>query len=169
MRDYVAGTPDTRIDATIAYRDGSAASYPFPLRCLPLADTAPASADIELHVALLSIRHTDMDPVVDGAWLRNSEVSRPRPAAQTDDFVYGTSLTQLDALTDSGHRTALLHLYQTGLDTAIVGFYRAVTVHLLAHPGTLAVIPMFAAVPRPGTPDTTRFRPGRPWCTRGRS
>lgn len=169
LRDFVTGTPETRVDATIAYRDGSAAVHPFPLRCLPLADIAPASADIELHLALLSIRHTDMDPVVDGAWLRNAEVSRPRPAAQTDDFVYATSLAQLAVLTDSGRRTAALHLYQTGLDSAIVGFYRAVTVHLIAHPGSLAVIPMFAAVPRPGAPDTTQFRTGSPWCTKGRS
>jgi hypothetical protein len=170
LHEYVRGLPSTRVDAAIAYRDGSAASHPFPLRCLPLVQTPPEHADIELHLALLSIRHPEMDPVIDGAWLRNAEVSRPRPAALTDDFVYGTSLDQLASLTDHGRRIAHLHIYQTGLDTAVVGFYRAVTTHLLAHPGTLAVTPMFAAVPRPGQDAfTPHFRPGLPWCTEGRS
>ncbi|MEU1179918.1 helicase-related protein [Streptomyces sp. NPDC005820] len=128
LRQYVDGQPDRRIDVPVAYRDGSAAAHPFPLRCLRLADEPPARADVTLRLALLSIRHSEMDVLIDGAWLRNAEVSRPRPAAQTDEFVYGTSLDQLAALTDHGRRTLTLHMYQTGLDSAVVGFYRAVTV-----------------------------------------
>ena len=165
LREYVAGSAHTRTDASVAYRDGSAATHSFPLRCLKLTTQVPTDVDIELHVALLSIRHTDMDPVVDGAWLRNAEVSRPRPAALTDDFVYETSLKQFTALTCNGTRTALLHLYQTGLDTAIVGFYRAVTVHLLTHPGTLTIVPRFATKARPGEDVDTEFGFGRPWST----
>jgi hypothetical protein len=167
LHQYVRGRASTRVDASIAYRDGSAAANPFPMHCLPLS-SPPATAAVDLHLSLLSMRHTDMDPVTDGAWLRNAEVSRPRPAAQTDDYVYATSLEQLHALTEGGRRTARLHVYQTGLDAAIVGFYRSVTVHLLKHPGTLIVVPMFASV-RHGDQldDGTCFRPGRPWCTEG--
>jgi hypothetical protein len=167
LRQYVAGHPDRRVDVPIAYRDGSAAADPFPLRCLRPADGLPAQADVTLRLALLSIRHTEMDARIDGAWLRNAEVSRPRPAAQTDEFVYATSLEQLAALTDHGRRTAVLHLYQTGLDCAVVGFYRAVTVHLLRHPGSVAVVPMFAATGRPGGPDETVFHQGEPWAAEG--
>jgi hypothetical protein len=166
LRDFVAEASDERIDAPVTYRDGSRASHPFPLRCLPLAGALPsAEPDLTLHLALLSIRHTEMDPVVDGAWLRNAEVSRPRPAALTDDFVYETSRVQLDHLTDGGRLTVLLHIYQTGLDTAVVGFYRAVVQHLLRHPWSLSVVPMFfaAAASNAGLAREAPFRPGKPW------
>jgi hypothetical protein len=81
-------------------------------------------AELDLRFALLSIRHTEMDAVVHGAWLRNAEVSRPMPAAQTDDLVYEISRTQLLELTSGGSRRVRIHLYQTGLETAVVGFYK---------------------------------------------
>lgn len=167
LREYVDGNRALRTDAPIAYRDGSAAAHPFPLRCLPMVEHVPETPDHTLHLALLSIRHTDMDAVVDGAWLRNAEVSRPRPAAQTDDFVYGASLAQLRELTEHGRRTAVLRIYQTGLDTAVVGFYRAVTAHLLDYPGSLAVVPMFAVTASAGSGQDASFQPGRPWATKG--
>ncbi len=166
LRDFVVGSPTTRVDTNVVYRDGSEASYPFPLRCLPLCETLPdATPDLELHLALLSIRHTEMDPVVDGAFLRNAEVSRPRPAALTDDFVYETARTQLSYLTDDGRLAVRLHVYQTGLDTAIVGFYRAVVDHLLEHPYSLSVVPMFfsSSQQKSGVDEATKFRPGLPW------
>ena len=166
LREFVEGGPPHRIDAPVTYRDGSQATNAFPLRCLALADDLPAAPhDLELHLALLSIRHTEMDPVVDGAWLRNAEVSRPRPAALTDDFVYDTSRTQLRCLTENGRRRVLLHMYQTGLDTAVVGFYRAVVEHLLVHPFSLCVVPMFFASAQRtgGTTGEAPFRPGKPW------
>ena len=47
LHTYAQGHPSTRVDAPIAYRDGSAASNPFPLRCMPLAPTcAPPSTSI---------------------------------------------------------------------------------------------------------------------------
>lgn len=171
LHEFIDGDPTSRCDATIVYRDGSQAAHTYPLRCLPLRD-APTSADVTLHLALLSIRHTEMDHVVDGAWLRNAEVSRPRPAAQTDDFVYDASRRQLVQLTASGGRTALLHIYQTGLDTAVVGFYRAVVMHLIDYPGSLTVIPMFHSRSRTGaTPleAEVRYWPGAAWSTGGRS
>lgn len=166
LREFVIGDPQERVDAPVTYRDGSSASHPFPLRCLALADRLPeAQPDLELHLALLSIRHTEMDPVVDGAWLRNAEVSRPRPAALTDDFVYETSRTQLRYLSNDGEDRLLLYMYQTGLDTAVVGFYRALVEHLLDRPFSVSVVPMFYAS-RPESGRATNeapFRPGRPW------
>jgi hypothetical protein len=145
LRGRLAGSARQRVDVPVVYRDGSAASAPFPLRCLHVRDAESPRADLTLRLALLSIRHTEMDPVVDGAWLRNAEVSRPRPAAQTDDFVHQTSKKQLLALTDDGRRSVRLQIFQTGLETAIIGFYRAVVEHLLEHPRTLEVVPMFYA------------------------
>jgi hypothetical protein len=112
---------------------------------------------------LLSIRHTEMDAVVDGAFLRNAEVSQVRLAAETDDLVYDISAKQLNALTNDGRERVHLRIYQTGLETAIIGFYRAVAMHLIAHPKSLLVTPMFFSggrAPRPAAGG--RRRPAAP-------
>jgi hypothetical protein len=143
LREFVTTAPDTsRVDVPIEYRDGSRSAQPFALRSLELR-TQLAGAELDLRFALLSIRHTEMDAVVHGAWLRNAEVSRPMPAAQTDDLVYEISRTQLLELTSGGSRRVRIHLYQTGLETAVVGFYKAVVDHLLEFKGTVAVQPMY--------------------------
>ncbi|MYS22770.1 hypothetical protein GA0115240_144818 [Streptomyces sp. DvalAA-14] len=156
----------------VVYRDGSRAEADFPLRCLTLVDELRDSAqlDLELRLTLLSIRHTEMDPVVDGAWLRNSEVSRPRPAAQTDDFVYRTSVSQLDVLTQQGTLNVRLYIFQTGLETAVVGFFRAVVEFLGRHPGRLEVVPMFYAADAGGSvgveEEFASFASGQVWATK---
>lgn len=162
LRTYVT-TPGQRIDVPVIYRDGSRAANPFPLRSLTITDRPPAGA-LELRLALLSIRHTEMDAIVDGAFLRNSEISQVRLAAETDDLVLDISREQLAALTDNGRRKVHLRIYQTGLETAIVGFYRAVVLHLLKHPGSLAVTPMFYAStsPRQSKPGKGPSAKGKP-------
>lgn len=159
LREFVESVPGApRIDAPVEYRDGSKAANAFPLRALRLSRELP-QASLELKFTLLSIRHAEMDAVVDGAWLRNAEISRPRPAAQTDDLVYDISLRQLEELCRI-ERHVRLHLYQTGLETAVVGFYRALTVHLLKHPGTFSVQPMYFVTP-PKQKRQTRPQQGR--------
>lgn len=174
LREFVEAAPGAaRVDVPVEYRDGSRSAHPFPLRALRLRSNLPA-ATLELRFALLSIRHTEMDAVVDGAWLRNAEVSRPRPAAQTDDLVYETSVRQLDELCRS-ERHVRLYMYQTGLETAVVGFYRALVNHLLRHPGSISVQPMYYEKPganstrakktnrEPVVAESSLFRKGTPW------
>lgn len=163
FHQYVAGKAATRVDAPVVYRDGSQASNAFPFRCLKLSTRVPKKPDVRLDLSLLSIRHTEMDPIVDGAWLRNSDVSRPRPAALTDDFVFATSLVQFRQLTNNGTKVLSLRIFQTGLDTAIVGFYRAVVTFLLEHPSSLVVIPMFYSDSRIGE---AQFQEGDPWAVK---
>ena len=166
LREFAEAMPGSRrVDAPVEYRDGSGSAYPFPLRALPLRTSLPP-ASLELRFALLSIRHTEMDAVVHGAWLRNAEVSRPRPAAQTDDLVYETSLKQLDELC-RGESHVRLHLYQTGLETAVVGFYRALVDHLLRNPGSVSAQPMYFEQPKTsngGPVESSPFREGTPWA-----
>lgn len=130
------------VHVPVEYRDGSRSSRPFALRSLALRPELPATTDLDLNFSLLSIRHAEMDAAVHGAWLRNAEVSRPRPAGQTDDMVYENSREQLAELTRYG-QTIRINLFQTGLETAIVGFYKALTDHLIEAPGTVGVQPMF--------------------------
>ncbi|MBM7804190.1 hypothetical protein JOD57_000027 [Geodermatophilus bullaregiensis] len=167
LREFVAqaGTPAW---VPVIYRDGSAGPA-FPLRSVALRDEIPVGWRTH-RFALLSIRHTEMDVEVDGAWFRNTDISRPRPAGQTDELAYKLSQTQLTKVCESG--PALIYLYQTGLDTAILGFYRAVTEHLMSRPDSLAVVPMFfrrrregAAVDRSvgGYEPQSTFVEGTPW------
>lgn len=180
LREFAAQVPGSaRADVPVEYRDGSRSAHAFPLRSLPLKGQLPA-ASLELSFALLSIRHTEMDAVVDGAWLRNAEVSRPRPAGQTDDLVYDITRAQLAELC-RGEPHVRLYLYQTGLETAVVGFYKALAVHLLRYPRSVSVQPMYYEAPRgpkPGKRDRhqdrssrgpvagqgTLFRKGTPWA-----
>lgn len=173
LREYVELDEHGPVRVPVVYRDGSRSLAPFPLRCLPLAPDAMRHPDLVLRLALLSIRHTEMDPVVDGAWLRNADVSRPRPAGQTDDFVHAASVSQLRELTRDGTLRVRLFIFQTGLETAVVGFFRAVVEHLLAHPGTLEVVPMFYASRPKDTASRASveeqfagFEPGASWATR---
>ncbi|MFF5032239.1 hypothetical protein [Nocardia salmonicida] len=142
LRKHV-GLDGARVEVPVAYRDGSRARQGFPFRAGRMAAQRPEHNDLELRLALLSIRHAEMDAIVDGAWLRNVEVSMPRAAAETDDYVYATSRDQLDELTDRGRRRVHIELFQTGLEPAVVGFYRAVAEHQIACPGSLAVTPVY--------------------------
>ncbi len=180
LREFVAEVDGvSSISVPVEYRDGSKSANHLRLRALRLGDRM-GHANVDLRFALLSIRHTEMDAVVHGAWLRNAEISRPRPAAQTDDLVYDITRTQLAELTKDG-RTVNIYLYQTGLETAVVGFYKALTDHLAHEPGSVAVQPMYFAggAKPPGnqrrrksnsskreetvTQDRSPFRKGTPW------
>lgn len=175
LREYVSRGENEPVMVPVIYRDGSKASTNFPLRCLEL--TSELSSDEQalidgaaiLRVALLSIRHTEMDAVVDGAWLRNADVSKPRPAAQTDDYVHHQSARQLAELTRGGRQAVRLYVFQTGLETAVVGFFRAVVEYLIDHPGSLEVVPMFYAKRPPNdvapTGEFAGYERGEAWAS----
>ena len=127
----------------IIYADGSEAKA-FPLRILPVA-TAPSLTDAaQIAVALMSMRHLELDPVVDWAWYRNKEVSQTRPLAESDEFCYQYSLKQLAELYAAySGRAVVLNMYHTGFDPAAIGFYRAVATTLMRRRGWLRVVPHY--------------------------
>jgi hypothetical protein len=155
LREHVVSGPGlSRSDLPVRYRDGSFGP-PFPLQSLNLTSSVPDGWRV-LRLTLLSIRHVEMDTVVDGAWFRNARISLPREAGLTDQLAFETSLQQLRLLVE--HGPTVLHLYQTGLETAVMGFYRAVVHHLLARPGTISIVPHYFHGPG-------QFSEGTPWTT----
>lgn len=128
------------VELPVRYRDGSEGP-PFPLRVLDLIAASLPEGWSELRFTLMSIRHVEMDSLVDGAWFRNSRLSRPRPAGYTDELAFEISTTQLKKLMQGP--PIVIHMYQTGLEPAVVGFYRAVVRTLMAHSKRLAVVPHF--------------------------
>ncbi|MGO8967059.1 MAG: hypothetical protein ACLQGN_26535 [Mycobacterium sp.] len=155
LRRHAHAEPDARrIDLPVRYRDGSHGPW-FPLRALAMTDQTPENWR-QLRFTLMSIRHVDMDAIVHGAWLRNSRVSQRRPVGLTDQIVFETSRQQLRRL--DPRVPTVIHIYQTGLEPAIVGFYRAVVWHLIEHPKSIAVIPYYFQ-------GGTRFVTGTTWAT----
>jgi len=133
-----------RNDLRIAYVDGSEAEA-FPICCLPRR-MIHSNADSILRSALMSMRHLEMDALVDFYWFRNRGVSQSRTLAETDAFCFKETLTQLRESLEGG--TAHLHLYHTGFEPAVLGFYRGLVHTLLvqielSHPSALAVTPQY--------------------------
>lgn len=127
----------------IIYADGSEAK-PFPLRILPIESESALINPVEISVALMSMRHLELDPVVDWAWYRNKEVSQTRPLAESDDFCFQYSLRQLTELRAAySGQTLMLKMYHTGFEPAAIGFYRAVAVTLMRQRGWLRVVPHY--------------------------
>ena len=130
----------TPAEIRIVYADGSE-GRPFPIRCLCLG---PQVEDNEppLRAVLMSMRHLDLDRVVDLAWFRNREVSKTRTLAETDEYCYQKTLDSLDAALKEG--PLLLHMYHTGFEPAVIGFYRGVVEALRSEQGgMLAVLPHY--------------------------
>ncbi len=152
-----AETGQTPGRVRIIYADGSEAN-PFPLRILPVAGAPSLTGAAQIAVALMSMRHLELDPVVDWAWYRNKEVSQTRPLAESDEFCYEYSLKQLGELHDAYvGRGVVLNMYHTGFEPAAIGFYRAVAATLMRRRGWLRVVPHYF---RGGT----RFAPSNtPW------
>ncbi len=137
---------DQKQKIRIVYGDGSEAR-PFPLRCLSNKCLAAANEDAVLSIGLISIRHLEMDHAIDFAWFRNQETSRGGSSAETDEYCYQKSLEQLFDLQQSySGKHLTLRMYHTGLEPAVVGFYRAVVTSLRdAEPNQhwLRVIPSY--------------------------
>lgn len=126
-----AGGDPSRV--RIVYSDGSEAA-PFPLCCLG-GRAKPEGEPRVFKAALMSMRHLDIDRIVDFAWYRNREVSQTRSLAESDEFCFHESLAQLRRLYEMAARIdqpIRLEIYHTGFEPASMGFYRAVTAVLTA-------------------------------------
>lgn len=144
----------------VMYRDNSVAE-PFPLRSVVVRPGVGES--VTIRAALLSMRHQALDAVVDFNWFRNKVVSQRRAHAATDTLCLQESRAQLSELAEAYPGKHLrIEMYQTGLQPAVIGFYRAVAERLINEPEPrLTVIPMFYL--------GQRFVPGRPWTARKES
>jgi hypothetical protein len=161
LREFVYAEGE-RVEVRPIYADGSQGD-PFPLRCLQDRRVfRPLNGVIPVRVSLISMRHLDMDADVDMAWFRNREASRSRTLAEAERFCYRRTLSQL--LAYPGDRPLVLHLYQTGFQPAIVGFYHALVEVLCQRPqrGTAATLQVTPHYFR-GRQGDSDYVAGRPW------
>lgn len=141
LRRYVHAESNAhRIDIPVEYGDGSTAA-PLPLRAVAMSK-GPLPDWPVLRFTLLSIRHVEMDHLVDGAWFRNLRISRRgTPNGLIDADAFAISSAQLTRIRETGPR--IIEMYQTGFQPAVTGFYRAVIHALHDHPGSVCVVPKF--------------------------
>ena len=116
-------------DIRVVYADGSE-GLAFPVSCLPRQSDArlcQLRSFPPLRIALISMRHLELDPVVDMAWYRNREASQSRTLSEADRFCYEYSMKQFAELMALCQKRggAQLHVYHTGFEPAVVAFYRA--------------------------------------------
>lgn len=128
LHDFVYGQSQNPGPASfrVVYADGSEAR-PFPVLCLDSQQLEPSVS--VLRVALISMRHLDLDTEVDFCWFRNREASRSWTHAEADEFCYKETRRQLVELMSCG--PLRLILYHTGFEPACLGFYRGLVETIL--------------------------------------
>jgi len=143
----------------VVYMDGSE-SEPFFLRCLTKPNDLNTGQDLPIvKAALISMRHLEMDEKIDFAWFRNRKVSVARPFAETDSYCTARTMELLKKIEN---KALHLHLYQTGLETAVVGFYRGL-VRVLKERRKRSETPPLRVVPYYYSSGDGQYKPGRTW------
>jgi hypothetical protein len=153
LRRFAGGDGRSVTSARVVYRDGSEGPR-FTLGAAVLGELVPDDWPV-LRFAMMSMRHNEMDPDVDGAWFRNRLLSRSTTEGQTDQLAYELSVQRLKQLLEEG--PIVIDFHQTGLQPAVMGFYRAVTSVLAARPRSVVIRPRFHV------PGQARQVDGRPW------
>jgi hypothetical protein len=99
-----------------------------------------------MRVGMISMRHPDMDSIIDRYWFRNIEVSQSGMTnAETDELCYQITLRKLQEIRELNEPTVIA-FYQTGMQQALVGFLRGLVEFLRADERSTAmleVVPYF--------------------------
>lgn len=124
-----------------AFSDGSISDL-FPL--YSMIEVMPKDKLTIIRAALISNRHFELDNVVETCIIRNSEISRRQEATIADQERLSFEIAQkffneILEKTDG----ALIELYHTGLEPAVIGTYRAFLTTILkkGNRGKLIVTP----------------------------
>ena len=124
LHDYIYHPKDGHSKKLrIIYSDGSEADN-FPSlssRDMIVGDIHKLITDWPiLRVSLISMRHLNLDELVNIAWFINLEVSKTRFYAETDKYCSEVTQKQLQEI----EKPVQMQLYQTGLQPAVIGFFR---------------------------------------------
>jgi len=143
----------------IVFADSSR-SMAFPVGCLSAGPTAPADGPV-LRLGLCSDRHPDLDYVIDLYLMRNKDLGDEPNMAGEEALTFRRTV---ELLSDSAILNgAQIHVFHTGLEPMVVGFYRGVMTVLRERqrqklPRTLVVTPWLYALP----PTKTSIGPQSP-------
>jgi len=139
---------DQSVAINIVYTDGSQAR-PFPLFCLMPRNSEEMKALREqrlTRIGMISMRHPEMDSLIQYYWFRNIEISQPgMTSAEVDELCYQITLRKLADINRFNKPTRIA-FYQTGFQAPLIGFWRAVVEFLRqgqGKPPVLEIIPYF--------------------------
>jgi len=158
--------PHLPIMLRVVYSDGTE-GQPFPLFCLP-KKTIKADNFYRLPVGLISMRHATLDLIAEGYLIQNIMLERRETSAEQEDYAFRRAwyfltntvdllqhkrvqeitkdirfkdLWQRLSFKDRKYQGCELHIYQTGLEPAVLGTYRAVVEFLRKRRRELVVVP----------------------------
>jgi hypothetical protein len=115
-------------EVTFSYSNGGDAKG--PIRLYAVERRSPQPGKETLRVGMINMRHPAMDHIVDTSWLLNNEIPVIGTTyADRDNYCYQRAREFLKPL--SKKRIECVHLFQTGYQPAVLGFYRALIDHLL--------------------------------------
>jgi hypothetical protein len=123
----------------VVYADGSAGPN-ITFGGLSVDTSRPIRRTLSL--ALMSIRHMEMDATTHGSWFRNVDVSRGVPHGDIDADATERSSEQFNQLLRTGEPVEV-RLFLTGFVPAVMAFYRSVADVLRSQGGMVRVRPMF--------------------------
>lgn len=140
----------------IIYADGSEGEA-FPLFALakqPDEVVMKIVSHAPLRIALVSMRHLELDGAIDMSWYRNREASQSRTLSEADRFCYQYSLIELDEVFSLSRKRGGLniHIYHTGFEPAVIAFYRGLANKFLSETGKdhrVVVTPFYYRGPNP--------------------
>jgi len=139
----------------LGFRDGSEAR-PFPLYSL-LLQPKPVNLT-SVAIGLISGRHLELDGIVDLYLFRNAEIWNldSRSHAEQEEYAFDKTTRFLEELIGSMGNVEV-NLFHTGLETVLLGFYRATVEFLRVNDnrGKLILIPRFRK--------NTRYIKAKPW------
>ena len=160
--------PVESINLRIVYQDGTE-GQPFPLFCLAEPEKIPRLTDLyQFKIGSISMRHVSLDLITEGYLIQNLMIKRKETSADQEDYAFRRTwhfltnfvdlvqhkrvkeitqeirfryLWNLLNLKEKKYNGCELHIYQTGLEPAVVGIYRAVVEFLQERRGELVVVP----------------------------
>jgi hypothetical protein len=111
------------MELPIVFKDGSQPPA-FPVGCLAELKPYDAPQHRIIYAGLMSMRHPEMDYLVDLYVTRNQELAKEATMADEEALAFERTVALLDITEfDDGAEVRVLH---TGLEPMVVGFYRGV-------------------------------------------
>lgn len=145
---------------TIQY-DWEQESRPITLYSLKPLTPLP-SHETPLRVSLISMRHLALDHIVDFAWFLNKELTQNRTYVDTDHHCSERTGKLLRLLTEKGVHS--IHVYHTGYQAAVIGFYRGLIEYLSEQRKRNSTYPLLHVTPYYFNKQYGFYRRGSTWC-----
>lgn len=156
LRKFVYDAEFKGCELPVVFKDGSRPPA-FPVGCLSEPEPFETSQDRVIYAGLMSMRHPELDYLVDFYVTRNQELVREASMADEEQLAFERTVALLDVRElDDGAEVRVLH---TGLEPMVVGFYRGV-VDILARRKTRNLV--IRSMLYHGKKSAGPFHPGSP-------